>query len=164
MKYLYLIRHGKSSWKDDSIQDHERPLNQRGLNDAPLMGNLLKKKGIQPDVIVSSFAVRALRTAKIMGKEVGYSKENIEVKKEVYLADFPTLMKIVSELKDDHKVAFLFGHNPGFTTFTNTFAAEYIPNVPTCGIVEIELDIEKWSDISANKGRVVSFEFPKKYK
>lgn len=164
MKYLYLIRHAKSSWKDDSLKDHQRPLNQRGLRDAPFMGNLLKEKGIQPDILVSSYAVRALRTAKIIAEELGYPKKKIEVIKDAYLASFPILMDIVSKLDDKHKVAFLFGHNPDFTTFANTFSDEYIPNVPTCGIVEIKFDIKKWKNINLENGKVMSFEFPKKYK
>ena len=163
MKRLYLIRHAKSSWKDDSLRDHERPLNQRGLRDAPFMGNLLKEKGVKPDIIISSHAVRALRTAKIIAEAVGYPKGDIHVKKEVYLAGFPTLVNISKHLSDEHDVAFLFGHNPDFTIYANTYSDEYIPNVPTCGIVEIEFDIKSWSHISPDNGRVVSFEFPKKY-
>lgn len=163
MKKLYLIRHAKSSSSDISLPDNERPLNERGKRDAPFMGELLKKKGIMPDVIVSSYAVRAFTTAKIIAKAIGYPEANIEVKKEVYLATYSTLMNIVQQLNDDTSIAFLFGHNPDFTTFTNTFSEEYIANVPTCGIVEIQFDIKKWSDITPNNGQVMSFEFPKKY-
>lgn len=163
MKTLYLIRHAKSSWKDSSAPDHKRTLNERGKRDAPFMGELLHKKGVQPDVIVSSYAVRALTTAKIIAKAVGYAENDIDVREEIYLASFSTLMDVVQGLNDKASVAFLFGHNPDFTTFANTFSDEFIANVPTCGIVEIQFDVEQWSDINSDNGRVMSFEFPKKY-
>ncbi len=163
MKTLYLIRHAKSSWKDLNAPDHKRKLNERGKRDAPFMGELLHKKGVQPDIIVSSYAVRALTTAKIIAKAVGYAESDIDVRQEVYLASFQTLMNIVRHLNNKANIAFLFGHNPDFTAFANTFSDEYIPNVPTCGIVEIRFDVQQWSDITSDNGQVISFEFPKKY-
>ena len=63
MKTLYLARHAKSSWKHPELSDIERPLNKRGKRDAPIIGNLLKEKGVNPDILISSPAVRARKTA-----------------------------------------------------------------------------------------------------
>ena len=75
MKKLYIIRHAKSSWKDSTLGDFERPLNKRGKLNAPLMGKRLKKKKVCPDIIISSPAIRAKRTAEIIAKKVKYNKE-----------------------------------------------------------------------------------------
>ncbi|MDQ1339890.1 MAG: phosphohistidine phosphatase, partial [Campylobacterota bacterium] len=75
MKKLYIIRHAKSSWGDAELNDFERPLNKRGKSNAPMMGERLKKKGVMPDIIISSLAKRAKSTAEMIAKEVGYEKK-----------------------------------------------------------------------------------------
>ena len=84
MKELILVRHAKSSWKDASVYDHERPLNKRGKRDAPEMGARLKLRGCEPDLIVSSSAVRALETARTVAGEIGYPLGRIVVDERLY--------------------------------------------------------------------------------
>lgn len=163
MKTLYLIRHAKSSWKEPGLSDWQRPLNKRGKRDAPFMGKHLTEKGVKPDIIISSFANRALTTAKIIAGETDYSEDDIEVRKDVYMADETSLLEIVRQIDNRHNTAFLFGHNPDFTFLANQFSKEMISNVPTCGIVQIEFETEQWAAINTQNGRVVSFEYPKKY-
>ncbi len=163
MKTLYLIRHAKSSWKTPGLSDWERPLNARGKRDAPFMGKLLAEKGVKPDIILSSFANRAHTTAKIIAQATKYSEENIDVRKEIYMADSSTLLNIIQKIPNEHTIAFLFGHNPDFTFLANQFAEEYIMNLPTCGIVQIVFQVDNWSDINTENGKVASFEYPKKY-
>ena len=162
MKTLYLIRHAKSSWKEMNIRDKERPLNQRGKRDAPVMGKLLKKMNIKPDLIISSPAVRALTTAKFIAKEIEYPKSEIVIVENFYMADSIELSDEVSKSDDKYKNIMLFGHNPGITDLLNLLCKENIDN--TCSIACIQFEIDSWGEIKSKKGKLVFFEFPKKVK
>lgn len=162
MKKVYLIRHAKSSWKDFSLEDFERPLNKRGKSDAPLMGAKLHNKKVVPDTILSSPALRAKTTAEIIAKKIGFEKE-ILYKKDIYEASATTLHKILTKIADKKSIVFLFGHNPSL----NELAENYIhfnENIPTCAVVEIAFDCNSWADISAENASLVSFDYPKKEK
>ncbi len=162
MKKVYLIRHAKSSWKDFSLEDFERPLNKRGKSDAPLMGAKLHNKKVVPDTILSSPALRAKTTAEIIAKKIGFEKE-IVYKKDIYEASATTLHKILTKIADKKSIVFLFGHNPSL----NELAENYIhfnENIPTCAVVEIAFDCNSWADISAENASLVSFDYPKKEK
>ena len=162
-KTLYLVRHAKSSWKNAGLTDEERPLNKRGKHDAPLMGNLLRQKSEMPDVIISSPAKRALSTAKLFASELGYAKENIVVKEELYMADVSDFLEIIRNINDSAESIMLFGHNPGITYFVNFISGSDIENLPTAGTVKINLDISSWLEAGKIKGKLVFFEYPKKY-
>ncbi len=163
MKTLYLIRHAKSSWKDSSLSDWERPLNKRGKRDAPFMAQLLVDKGIRPDLIISSFANRALTTAKVFARTADYPENEIDVRKEVYMAHASELLNIIKAVSDEHDTLFMFGHNPDFTFLANQFNDGFIDNVPTCGIVHIVFQNESWAEIDYDNGQMLNFEYPKKY-
>jgi len=161
MKRLYIIRHAKSSWKDESLYDFDRPLNKRGKQNAPLMGNRLRDKNIKPDLIISSPALRAKTTAEIIAKLVRYNK-NIIFDERVYEATPAELHAIVTETDDKNSVLFFVGHNPGLNMLTE----EYVhldENIVTCGIIEIAFDCDRWADISARNARLISFDYPKKH-
>ncbi len=162
MKTLYIIRHAKSSWKDMSLDDCDRPLNKRGKRDAPVMGKRLKKKNVVPDIIISSPALRAKTTAQFIAKEVGYNKD-IEFKEEIYESNIHILDNILKNIDDRNSITFLFGHNPDL----NMLAEEYVDfdeNIVTCGILKIEFDCDKWQDISHKNAKMISFDYPKKVK
>lgn len=163
MKILYLVRHAKSSWKDDSISDAERPLNKRGERDAPFMAELLYRKGIQPDLLVSSPALRALSTAKIFANTFEYLEGRIQVEDSAYLAETEDIWRIVRNFDNGSDSAMLFGHNPGFTEFVNFFDNVYIDNVPTSGVVCIAFSSENWEFCSAEHAKVMWVEYPKLY-
>src|SRR5687768_1175410 len=112
MKELILVRHAKSSWKDQDLTDFERPLNKRGKRDAPFMGGLLKKITQSPDLIISSPAARALSTAKIIAKELDFPVDKIKKDIKIYLAEEVELFKIVKKISDKHQRIILVGHNP----------------------------------------------------
>ncbi len=159
---LFIIRHAKSSWKDSSLDDFDRPLNKRGKLNAPFMGTKLKERGIVPDIMISSSAFRAKNTAEIIAKKVKYSKKII-FKKEIYDVGESAIRKILKKLDDEKSVVFLFGHNPDL----NMLAERYVgfdENIPTCGIVEIEFDCKRWKDISSLNAKFISFDYPKRYK
>ncbi len=163
MKKIILIRHAKSSWDDPNLTDFERPLNKRGKRDAPFMGKLLKKEKIMPDLIISSPAVRAITTAQIISEELDYPKKKIVIEDCIYESGIKEIESIIQKLDNKLNTVFLFGHNPTFTSYANHLGDKFIDNVPTCGIVGIKLDIEKWKDVERGKGTVYLFEYPKKY-
>ncbi len=162
MKILYLTRHAKSSWAHSDMTDFERPLNKRGKHDAPRMGVFLKHKKISPDLVLSSPAKRAIQTAKILAKEVGYSRKNIQTNQHLYLADIDVLLNILKQAPDEALRLMIVGHNPGITDFANYLSDAQIVNIPTAGIVEIHFDCEHWQRIERKSGRLASFDYPKK--
>ncbi len=159
---LYLVRHAKSCWDDSSLRDDERPLNKRGLRDAPFMGQLLKELGVFPQIMISSPANRAITTAKIIAEEIGYDTGMIEQNPSVYEASTGELLDIIHNLDDSISSVMLVGHNPGFTGIANYLLSEYFDNVPTCGIVAISFN-SSWKDIKRNTGTLVFYEYPKKH-
>jgi len=163
MKKLFLIRHGKSSWSNPDLQDFDRPLNKRGIRDAPFMAKMLVGKGIKVDQIVTSPANRAISTAKQFATEQEMDHENLIIKHEIYEADPEILLQLVRGFSDEVDVVFMFGHNPGFTYLANMFDGDYIVNIPTCGIVEIQADIERWQELGGTNGKIANFYFPKQY-
>lgn len=163
MKRLYLIRHAKSSWEDSDLSDIERPLNTRGKRDAPFMGKHLKEMKVSPDLIVSSPAKRALKTAKIIAKEIGFPKKDIETDESIYLASVSTLLHVIQNIEGSYQQVMLFGHNPGFTELAEYLTNQQFDNIPTCGIVCMDFDIKSWKEVGEGKGMLVSFDYPKKY-
>lgn len=161
MKTLYLVRHAKSSWKFPELDDFERPLNKRGKRDAPAMGRFLKDKDIMPDIIISSPAVRASMTTRIISDILSYPLSRVKYSDEIYEADTTSLLKVVSRVDDKFNSTMLIGHNPGMTYFANMLAKARIDNIPTCGIFCTELDISSWQEILENCGTFKFFEYPK---
>jgi len=161
-KRLFLIRHAKSSWKDSSLSDYERPLNNRGKRDAPFMGGLLMNKSVQPDLIISSHAERAIRTALIIASSLGYAEKSIIIDERIYEASYKEIIDVIKETNAKVEKLFLFGHNPGLTTLHNFICEKFIDNIPTCGITEYEFD-GSWGDLSGNSCKLISFEYPRKY-
>jgi len=162
-KTIYLVRHAKSSWSDASLRDIERPLNKRGLRDAPFMAKMLKGKGIVPDRIVSSPATRAFTTAGFFAEEFEISREDIVVKKSIYEAYTHEVMTVIQALNNEDNIVFVFGHNPTFTALSNMFSKEYIANKPTCGISQITSTVEDWAQFNETTAQRTAFYFPKQY-
>jgi phosphohistidine phosphatase len=163
VKTLYIIRHAKSSWNDPALDDFDRPLNDRGKRDAPRMGKRLKEKNVFPDLMLSSPAKRAFATARRIGKELKYKKDDIKTDRRLYHADEEIILDVIRGVKDKHNVVMVFGHNPGLTEFVNTLQdkEQDIDNIPTCGIAAFQLDIDSWKDINWGKGRMLFFDYPK---
>ena len=162
MKILYLVRHAKSSWRDPSLDDSERPLNKRGKRDAPFMGELLKEKIVNPDVVFSSPAKRASKTAQIITEQIGYSKKDIIYAEEIYEASSHELVDFIKKIDDKYNSVMVFGHNPGFTMLNNFLSKKYIDNIPTCGIVALEFN-SSWKEIEKNAAKMLFFDYPKRY-
>jgi phosphohistidine phosphatase len=163
MKTLYLIRHAKSSWSDSSLRDKDRPLNSRGLRDAPFMAKMLKGRGVQADAIISSPANRAFTTATYFAKEMEIAKNDIIQEEDIYEAYTEEIHRIIHALPDQFETVLLFGHNPTFTSVANQFTGNYINNVPTCGVVQIESSVDKWINFKPGSANLTGFFYPKQY-
>jgi phosphohistidine phosphatase len=161
MKKIILIRHAKSSWENPWQDDHDRPLAERGLVDAPKMAKRLKKKNIFPDLILSSTALRAEQTAKITAKELGYPIADIVWDKNLYHASPHSILKVIRSQKDSHHTLFIFGHNPGLNDLITYLGGE-IENLPTAGQFGFKLASEHWADLSSETARPWFMDFPKK--
>lgn len=161
MKTLFLNRHAKSSWASRETADFDRPLNDRGENDAPMMGKRLAKKEENIELFISSPAKRAITTAKAIAREVKYPPEDIVEMESIYHASVKELLRIVNSLDDSSSRVILFGHNPGFTDFADYLTGSGILNIPTCGICKIVFNIDHWAEVSAHTGYLAYFDFPK---
>ena len=164
MKKLYICRHAKSSWTFQGISDFDRPLNNRGTKDAPFIGKLLAEQKIKPDAIFSSPAKRAITTAKTIAKEIGYPVENIKKEDNIYEARLGFLIDFIQTLPDELNNIMIFGHNPGVTSLSNVLSNQHIENIPTSGVVELEFDFDKWRELDIQSGKLLNYEYPKKYK
>ncbi|MDT8421913.1 MAG: histidine phosphatase family protein [Desulfuromonadales bacterium] len=162
MKYLTLLRHAKSSWKDPGCDDFDRPLNKRGRQNAPLIGRRLAMIGEVPEVILSSPAERARRTTELVAAELPCEASAILYEPRIYEAGLETLVELVSQLDDDWQNVMLVGHNPGLTDLANAFAPCKLENIVTCGVVKLVFRVDSWRDIQFNSGRLLFYDYPKK--
>lgn len=161
MKTLTLVRHAKSSWKDNALSDHDRPLNKRGERDAPIMGQRIAAAGIRPSLILSSTANRALTTARIIAAELSYPMEFLQREKALYLASVDDMLDILIEQDNGFNNIMLVAHNPGMTDFANYLVPGLTGNLPTAGVVSVNLDCDEWVLYERPKTELVLFDYPK---
>lgn len=165
MKQLLLVRHAKSSWDDASLADHERPLARRGLEDAPRIFQRLAIHGTRLDRVVSSDAVRALCTARLLADGLGLAPADVQRNKNLYLASVAELVDIIRGLDDAADRVALVGHNPGFTQLVNHLVADLkLDNLPTCGIAGISFACDSWLEAPAAAARLTYLDYPKNRK
>jgi len=155
-KKLYLLRHAKSSWKDFSIRDFDRPLNKRGKHDAPMMAERMRQRGLKPDVILSSPAKRARSTSKYFSQALG---TKVIYEDSIYESTPARLREIVSEAFRQYDSVMLVGHNPSMTVLSNSFLDTPIENLPTCGIIGLEFDSGTIDEAGVT---LLFFDYPKK--
>ncbi|NOJ29425.1 MAG: phosphohistidine phosphatase [Nitrososphaeraceae archaeon] len=151
MRKLLLLRHGKSSWDDHNLEDHDRPLTERGREDSFVMGKFLKKENLIPDLIISSTAKRANKTANIIAKNSGYDGEILETKT-LYTASSGDYEKIIKDIHDEYKTILLVGHNPVIEEVVERITG-IMQIMKTCSLVQINLHIDSWKN----------FHFDRKY-
>jgi phosphohistidine phosphatase len=161
MKTLTLVRHAKSSWKDTSLADRDRPLSKRGERDAPEMGRRIVAAGIRPSLIVSSPAVRAWTTARIIADAIGYPREFLQRDKTLYLASVNGILDVIVAQDPGFNSLMLVGHNPGFTDFANYLVPGLTNNLPTAGVVSVQLDSDDWSLYDKPGVELLLYDFPK---
>ena len=162
MKFLTLIRHAKSSRDNPQQPDHLRPLNPRGHRDAPAMGRYLDTTfRFNPDTIVSSPAIRAITTARLIGEAIGCNEWKISQDERIYEAPVDALLEVIREQPDSSSHVCLVGHNPGMENLTNWLCgSRVVSDVVTCAVVMLELDIASWEKTAAGKARLREYLYP----
>jgi len=160
MKYLLLMRHAKSSWKDSAIPDHQRPLNKRGKKDAPRMGKYLQKQGVVLDAILCSTAKRARATAKGFLKEYTFEGDLFQID-DLYHASHDTFITLLNQLPDNIDTAMIIGHNPEMDSFLEMICSEY-EHMPTASIANVRFLIKRWAELSViNSGELLNLWIPR---
>ena len=160
MKTLLLMRHAKSSWKDDSLNDHERPLKKRGRKDAKLIAKVIEKKDLVPDLILCSTAVRAKETAEIVVGKLGYEKETRYLR-DLYMCEPEDFIEILNDLDNSFEKVMLVAHNPGLEAFLQIVDGE-IEALPTSALADMALAIDDWKDLTLDSmGDLIGFWTPK---
>ncbi|MBQ0733241.1 SixA phosphatase family protein [Aquimarina celericrescens] len=150
MKTLYMIRHAKSSWEFD-VSDEKRPLNNRGLKDADLIGKELKTHVKSIDKVLSSPAERAHTTAKIVLSHLDLPESIFSLESNLYDFGGSQVIEVIKNCDDEINSLMIFGHNHAFTSIANMYGSERIDNVPTAGVVVIQFDVEEWKKIKVGK-------------
>jgi len=162
LKKLFIVRHAKS---DQSFfgNDFERPLNERGRSDAPVMAKRLLDKKLEINALVSSPAVRAKQTAEFFGDILKKPPGGIIFISALYHASPEVFYEVVSGLPNDLDSIAIFSHNPGITYFVNSLnAGTKVDNMPTCGIFAVSADTPDWAGFNKAKKEFLFFDYPKK--
>lgn len=152
MKTLFLMRHAKSSWKDEKLPDFDRPLNSRGKAAAGLMGSLIQKKKLAPELVLSSPAVRARETIDIVMKAASLRAE-LRYDQRIYEASPLRLLEVISEIEEDRKRVLLVGHNPGMEELLEMLTG-HVEHVATGALLKIDLAAAKWSRVLEGRGNL----------
>ncbi len=161
MKTILFIRHAKSGWDSPTSKDHDRPLEERGLKDAPVMAKRLLDKGIKIEAFVSSTAVRAYTTASLFHETYKAKKEQLIEVESLYHPEVPAFYETIKGFDDSWKSVAIFSHNPGITEMVNTLRVARVDDMPTCGIFGVQVDIDSWKDFKTGAKQFLLFDYPK---
>lgn len=161
VREVCFVRHAKSSWDKPGMDDFDRPLDERGLRDAPRMAKEMKKLGLIPDIIITSGANRARSTAEYFRSEFDLPASKFWVRNEIYEASTEAVYKVLMSAPDEDTFVYLFGHNPTFTSIANQLSGVHIDNVPTCGVVHAQAIVTSWKKFKPEYAAFVGFHYPK---
>jgi len=160
MKTVLILRHAKSSWKYDNLADHERPLKKRGKHDTEKIGNLIQKKDLVPQCIISSTATRARKTAQLVADACGYD-DDIILDRSLYLAAPENMIRILQRLDDSIQRVMIVGHNPGMEELLEDLTENSVW-LPTCALAHVNLPVLSWSEVNtASEGNLVDLWVPR---
>lgn len=162
MKTLLILRHAKSSWKEEGIDDHERSLNKRGKRDAPRIGKLLREKDLVPDLILTSSAERARKTTELVAQESSYEGDII-VDRNLYAAYPETIFEVLNKVENHFERIMIVGHNPGLEELLEVLTGEVEP-LPTGALAEVSFGIERWSELDEDvEGKLMNIYRPREF-
>ena len=159
---LFIVRHGKSSWDHEGLDDIDRPLASRGIRNAGEMAARLLALQWVPELLLSSPASRALNTAMIMSKVWELGPECLQIHEPLYLAHLEEIKQVIAGVPPEITAVAIFGHNPSFTMFANQFLALPLDNLPTAGVVLVSFDSESWDGIGKSVVKESYVDYPKK--
>ncbi len=160
-KLLYIARHAKSSWDNIALQDRERPLIEKGIQRTNIIADYMSVNNCQPDLIVSSQAIRAYETARIIAERLHYPVAQIQQAEDLYMTDLDNVIEFVNSIPSDINQLILVGHNPTFTNLVNQFLPKKIVWLPTSGLACFRFEISRWEDIDKVKPSFVYYITPK---
>jgi phosphohistidine phosphatase len=161
---LFIIRHGKSSWKEEGLDDIDRPLAERGHNNSVTMARRLQDLDLVPAMIYSSPARRARNTAQIMADIWGLDASRLVIREELYMPSQTEIASVIARAPAAMDSLAIFGHNPSFTLFANAFLERPLDNLPTAGVVVLTLESDSWKGIGAQQVVRTYVDYPKKGK
>jgi phosphohistidine phosphatase len=161
MKRLCLIRHAKSSWDNVSLQDFDRPLNERGKKDALLMGQELTRH-IIPDLILSSSAKRTKETTALLLQSFNNDIKVI-YEDRLYEASMHGMANVIAEVDESVANLFLVAHNPGIHMLIEYLSDKHLAKMPTCGVVFLKTDRFTWGELKADSMELERFIYPKMF-
>ncbi|MEO7531685.1 MAG: histidine phosphatase family protein [Sediminibacterium sp.] len=161
MKQILIIRHAKSSWALAGQDDFDRPLNERGMKDAPMMAQRLLNKKVTIDTLIASPAKRALTTANFFADIFEMEKGNLTTVQKLYHAHPNIFYDVIAAIDDSVATAAIFSHNPGITAFVNELTSTKIDNMPTCGVFAVKAATDHWKDFWPAKKTFWFFDYPK---
>jgi len=164
MKTLLLVRHAKSAWDTPGQADDQRPLLPKGVKKTTKVADYLFKEGVNTDLVISSQAVRAYETAKIMAACLDYPVKNILKDRRVYDGPYDRLLDLIYGTANDVNTLMIVGHNPLITQLANLFLHPGIDDMPTSAVVCINFHTGKWEEIPASKSELRFYIFPKMLK
>ena len=159
---LYIIRHGKSSWDHAGLEDIDRPLANRGIRNAGEMAERLQADNLVPQLILSSPASRALNTALIMSKSWGIGPASLQIHDLLYMAYTSDIEQVVAGAPAEITDLAIFGHNPSFTVYANSFLELPLDNLPTAGVVIVTLESDDWGGIGRKHVKETYVDYPKR--
>ena len=163
MKELIIVRHCKSSWSDLSLSDYDRPLNIRGERDGDIMSKELSKKIKYVDLLISSSSKRTKLTSNFFIDQININKK--EYRDDFYHSSSEIIISILEKINKKFKSVMIIGHNPGLTDLVNSLTNINLFNLPTTGIVVVNVNIKNWSEISKKKNNDIGWiKFPKQLK
>ena len=159
-RQLLVLRHAKSAWDTDAPTDFERPLAKRGKKDAPKMGSWLLAHKLVPDYVVSSPALRAKQTVTKVCKELGLDSDSIHWDRRIYMADTPSLLRVLMNCPETAKMVMIVGHNPGLEDLVEFLVGEVdVPEdgklLPTAAVAHLEIP-GQWNELDEGQARLVS--------
>jgi len=161
MKTVFLLRHAKSSWDHPATDDRDRPLNKRGKRQAPEMGRLIRAENLTPDLILSSPATRACKTAEAVAQYSGYDGE-IDGIDDFYPGKPADYLRVLRKLPDGVMRVMVVGHNPGLEEFLELLVEEIRP-LSTAALAQVDLPLESWQELtSSTRGTLVRLLRPAK--
>ncbi len=150
MKHLILVRHGKSSW-DYGVDDKDRPLKEKGIQDAHRVSHYFGKDKVKIHGVYSSPAIRALHSCVIFLRNLKIPYSDFALSNELYDFSGEHVMDFVKNLPDTQQVVMIFGHNHAFTQIANSWGDTYLDNVPTTGLVHLSFEVSHWRDVQQGK-------------
>ncbi len=160
MKKIYLIRHAKASWDHPEQTDFERPLTSQGEIDAHAMATQLKEQQLSADLIISSEAVRALETAKILAEGLHYPVDKIKLDPTIYSGGVEDLVSLIKAIDAKVNTIFFVGHNPSLTLLAHFLCEGTRVSITTCGVFGMEFEMKKWEDIVEAEGEFLTYFHP----